>query len=230
MHVYSEINRTVGDGRDRFQTCLYGDDEYDNINKHHSHKMKFIPIKMTTPHLFKNKYRIKTARLQNYDYSSNGAYFVTICTKNREYSFGEIKNGKLQESITSKICMECWLDLPNHYPNCILDAFVIMPNHIHGVIIIANVETGFKPVSTKPVSTNANTKQHSLSEIIRGFKTFTARKINEHQDTQGQPFWQSRFYDRIIRDEDELNHVREYIQNNPLKWEEDKNNPENLYI
>lgn len=200
---------------------------------------------------WKGKYRIDSTRLRGWDYSYDGAYFITICTKNRQHFFGEIRNGKLIQTKQSQICMTCWLDLPNHYPNCILDAFVIMPNHVHAVIFIDNsaidtdtapVETGLKPVSTrKPVSTpvpkppgthdktaraktNRNRKKYSLSEIVRGFKTFTARKINEYQNTQGQPFWQTRFHDRIIRDENELNRIREYIQNNPRNWKEDRNN------
>ena len=158
---------------------------------------------------FRGKYRIESARLKNYDYSSDGAYFITICTKNREHSFGEIVNGKLQETEPSKICQNVWNDLPNHYKNCVLDAFVIMPNHVHAIIVIENcnnvpiyvpvvpVETGFKPVSTptpttKTIHTNESTaslnrKRHSVSEIIRGFKTFTARKINDFQNTQGIP-------------------------------------------
>ncbi|MFH0854653.1 MAG: hypothetical protein V1891_04130, partial [bacterium] len=96
---------------------------------------------------FKNKYRIKSTRLAEYDYSQNGAYFITICVKNREHLFGEIIDGKLLDNERSKICIACWLDLPNHYGNCILDAFVIMPNHAHLIIFIQNdavaVETGF---------------------------------------------------------------------------------------
>ena len=177
------------------------------------------------PQKYKNKYRIESTRLKGYDYSQNGAYFVTICTKNREYLFGEIVNGKLTETKQSQICTKCWFDLPNHYANCLLDAFIIMPNHIHGIIVINNsataaVETGFKPVST---NTNTNINTHGLSEIIRGFKTFTARKINEYQKTPGLPFWQSRFYDRIIRDERELNNTRQYIIDNPGNWEKDEN-------
>lgn len=206
---------------------------------------------------FRNKYRIESSRLKNYDYASDGAYFITICTKDREHFFGEIIDEKLQETMQSKICMACWLDLPNHYPNCILDEFVIMPNHVHGIIVIQNndnlsilknpaeigqsVETGQParmgqpveigtPVETglKPVSTHENdahkTKQYSVSEIIRGFKTFTARKINDSRRMQGTSFWQSRFHDRIIRNEKELNRIREYIFNNPLNWKLDRNN------
>lgn len=168
---------------------------------------------------FHSKYRIKTTRLQNYDYSWDGAYFITICTKNREHFFGEIIDGLLQETESAKICRACWSDLPNHYPNCILDLFVIMPNHVHGIIFIKNfrIETGLKPVSTEP-------KQYSISEIIRGFKTFTARKINDFQNTQGISFWQSRFYDHIIRNDDALDRIRQYILDNHANWEKDRNN------
>ena len=87
---------------------------------------------------FKDKYRIDSTRLANWDYSKDGAYFITLCTNNREYYFGDIVNCELTDTNHSKISMECWLDLPNHYINCLLDKFVIMPNHVHGVIIIDN--------------------------------------------------------------------------------------------
>ena len=88
--------------------------------------------------LYKNKYRIESTRLKNYDYSSNGAYFVTICTKNRQNFFGEITNGKLSNIKQTQIAKKCWFDLPNHYPNCVLDKFVIMPNHNKTIFIIRN--------------------------------------------------------------------------------------------
>ena len=115
------------------------------------------------------------------------------------------------------------------------DAFVIMPNHIHGIVVIfdivGDVKTGLKPVSTitvttplTPPSTPKTNKQYSLSEIIRGFKTFSARKINQFRNTFGVSVWQPRFYDRIIRNEQVLFNVRNYINNNPTKWGEDKYN------
>jgi REP element-mobilizing transposase RayT len=139
-------------------------------------------------------------------------------------------NGKLTDSIHREIVIKCWSDLPNHYTNCILDQFVVMPNHVHGIIRIDNnriedghdhVETGLKPVSTF---------KYSLSEIIRGFKTFTARRINEYENLKGRMFWQSRFYDHVIRNQNELNCIRRYIIDNPFNWEFDRNNEKNLYI
>ena len=201
-------------------------------------------------HKFQGKYRIESTRLKDYDYSLNGAYFVTLCTKNSTHLFGSIVDQKLIPNRQAEIVTECWLDLPAHYTNCVLDKFIIMPNHVHGIIIIDNeiaetglklnntiVETDLKPdkvvveTGLKPVSTAGRVaKPYSLSEIIRGFKTFSARKINEYQNTRGKAFWQSRFFDHIIRNREELKRIRQYIIENPLKWELEKNNHENLFM
>jgi len=114
--------------------------------------------------------------------------------------------------------------LPHHYPHVALDAFVIMPNHIHGIIVLADptvVGAGFKPA---PTMVN---KRHRLTEIIRAFKTFSSRRINESHGTPGRPVWQRSYYEHVIRNENDLDEVRKYIVNNPLKWDLDKENPEN---
>lgn len=192
----------------------------------------------------------KLNRLKGYDYSRNGWYFVTICAKERECLFGNIVVGtgfkpvptlrtgfkpvptsvptfgrpEMVLNETGKIVVECWQDLPNHYPNCRLDEFVVMPNHLHGIVVIdcdsATVGTGFKPVPTTATVT--------LSEIIRGLKTFSARKINEIRQTPGLPVWQRSFHDHIIRNEKSYWQIKKYIQNNPLNWLTDRNNPINL--
>jgi REP element-mobilizing transposase RayT len=177
--------------------------------------------------LFKNKYRIESARLQEYDYSSPGAYFITICTKNRECFFGEIADAQMILNNFGKIVLDCWHDLPNHYANIMLNALVIMPNHIHGIIII--VETGIVQTGLKPVSTTGTVKpdkknNHGLSEFVRALKSFSSRRINTNRQTPGYQVWQSRFHERIIRNEHELHKIREYIINNPLNWEQDENN------
>ncbi len=175
---------------------------------------------------FKNKYRIESARLSGYDYSQPGAYFVTICTKNRECIFGKIIDGKMILNDIGKIVEQCWYDLPNHYLNLILDEFIIMPNHFHCIMIINNhninngniVETGLRPVST-----NKTNKKHGLSEFVRALKSFSSRKINEYRNSKYPLIWQSRFYDHIIRNEYALNKIRQYIINNPLNWKSDEN-------
>jgi len=159
----------------------------------------------------------KPNRLRDYDYSQEGYYFITICTRGRKEFFGDIREGKIDLNRFGETVNQCWYDLPRHYPNSSLDSFVIMPNHIHGIIVIDNddvVGNGLKPFPT-----------HGLSEIIRGFKTFSSRKINEKIEIDNKFQWQKSFYDHIIRGERSLDLIREYIQNNPLKWDLDRENP-----
>ena len=171
-----------------------------------------------------DKHHRHSIRLKDYDYSQAGAYFVTICTRDREGLFGEIAEGLMRLSPFGEIVGACWHDLPHHYPHVALDAFVIMPNHIHGIIVLADptvVGAGFKPA---PTMVN---KRHRLTEIIRAFKTFSSRRINESHGTPGTPVWQRNYYEHVIRNENDLDEVRKYIMNNPLKWDLDKENPEN---
>ncbi len=162
----------------------------------------------------------KQVRLRDYDYSKNGYYFVTICTRDRKGFFGEIEEGKMILNAYGRIVFECWCDLPKHYVNCSLDSFVIMPNHVHGIVVIDNenvVGNGLKPFPTYGLS--------GLSEIVRGFKTFSSRRINEGIRNRDRFSWQKSFYDHIVRSERSLSRIREYIQNNPLKWDLDRENP-----
>jgi len=126
--------------------------------------------------------------------------------------FGNISNKQMVLNEKGEIVKDTWDDLVNHYSNIKLDAFIIMPDHVHGIISI-----------TKNVNDDAKTgsKIVSLSEIIRGFKTFSARKINQIYNKSGIPLWQPRFYDHIIRNNTDLNRIREYIKNNPNKWQND---------
>jgi len=158
----------------------------------------------------------KLNRLRGFNYSQSGYYFITICTKNKEEWFGRIENEEMILNKYGKIVSQCWYDLPNHYSNCSLGSFVIMPNHVHGIIMINDknaVGNGLKPFPT-----------HGLSEIMRGFKTFSSRKINEAVENGNRFQWQKSFYDHVIRNEKSLDNLRQYIQNNPLKWELDIEN------
>jgi REP element-mobilizing transposase RayT len=111
-----------------------------------------------------------------------------------------------------------WADLPQHYLNVKCDAFVIMPNHIHGIILLRefNVGAGLKP---------APTRRHGLPEIVRALKTFSARRINEIRRTPGASVWQRNYYEHVVRNDDELLCIREYILNNPMRWDNDRENP-----
>ena len=165
-----------------------------------------------------NNYNRSSTRLPDYYYSSSGAYFVTVCVKDRKQSLSSMVGEGVQLTHEGTIVKKTWDDLPNHYINIMLDEFVIMPNHIHGIIWVRDESTvkkvgaGLRPAPTKPI------KFHGLPEIVRGLKSFSSRRINEYRGTKGSPFWQRNYYEHIIRDDDDLTQHRKYIQDNPLKW------------
>jgi REP element-mobilizing transposase RayT len=132
--------------------------------------------------------------------------------------FGEISDGETRLNEFGSIVEQVWADLPGHYFNVQCDAFVVMPNHVHGVIGLDEsiVGAGFKP---------APTRRHGVPEIVRALKTFSARRINEMRHSPGAPVWQRNYYEHVIRGDGELLRVREYIVNNPLDWDEDRENP-----
>ena len=192
---------------------------------------------------FRGKYRIDSVRMKNYDYSQNASYFVTILTKNRENFFGEIVNQKMQLSEIGKIVEYEWYRTPEIRPdmNITLDQFVIMPNHIHGIIVIGDnqynsasvvetpciVETqciaSLRPASeNEPYKNDFGPQRKILSSIIRGFKSAVTKKSREKFPGFA---WQSRFHDHIIRNEKSLNRIRQYIIKNPELWHRDRNNP-----
>jgi len=182
---------------------------------------------------FRNKYRIATTRLKGYDYTRNGLYFITICTQKKIPCFGEINDGKMILSETGIIVYKFWMQIQDHFPNINLDEFIIMPDHIHGIIIIKSksetkseikcdnmVETPNLGVSTGTSiqigkSGNPYWKSNSIGSIINQFKRICTIKTK----SIGLDFsWQPRFYDHIIRSDKELNHIRTYIKDNPNNW------------
>ena len=175
----------------------------------------------------------RSIRLKGYDYSSAGAYFVTVCTNNRECLFGDIREGKMVLNECGEIVSLKWKNIPAHFGNVELDEFVIMPNHIHGIIIIVDTIVGAKhslnasPLHL-PLPLQYGTSPGSLPAIMQNFQSVTTRKINQIRCSLGNKFWQRNYYEHVIRNEKELNALREYIVNNPLKWDLDKDNPINM--
>jgi REP element-mobilizing transposase RayT len=161
-------------------------------------------------------------RLKGYDYSQNGLYFVTICVNNRKHLLGHINNGIIELNNNGEIVRGCWLSITEHFPNVRLHDFVVMPNHIHGIIeITAHVDESagvqnFEPLPAQPLK---NAYQHiiprSIGSIIRGFKIGATKQI-------GYSIWQRNYHERIIRDDESYNEIAEYIQTNPLCWNDDR--------
>jgi len=172
--------------------------------------------------LFKNKFRIESSRLKDWDYSTPWWYYVTICTNDMKCWFGEIKKGKMIFNDLGKVVDEEWNKTKVIRKNVELDHYVVMPNHFHGIIIINGPEK-IDNVD-KSVETHSNASLHkvknNLSDIIRGFKGSCTKRIHLYNNPAFK--WQPRFYDHIIRNDNDLRRIRTYIQNNPLKWEIDE--------
>jgi len=152
----------------------------------------------------KNHPQRKSPRLQGYDYSQSGAYYVTICTHQRDHTFGT-KNEEMYLSNAGTIASKRWHGIPKHYLDVELDAFVVMPNHIHGIIVLTG-DSNFKTY---------------LGRIINAYKGAVTARIRKMADAE-IVVWQSRYHDRIVRNERELNAIRQYILYNPVSWAKDE--------
>ncbi len=172
----------------------------------------------------KDKHHCRSIRLKHYDYTNQGAYFVTICAWNRECLFGKILNGEVVMNEFGQVVKKEWINTGKLRPNVELDKYVVMPNHFHGVLII----NGRGMARHAPTQEFANPIAQSLSSIIGSFKSAASKQINRSRNTPGYPVWQRNYYDRVIRNEKEINSIREYIMNNPLKWDLDENNQVNI--
>ena len=159
----------------------------------------------------------RSIRLKEYDYSQAGYYYITICTHNREHLFGAIENGVMRHNDIGTIALNEWTRTPEMRPNISLDAFVVMPNHLHGIIVINGVIGDNSPVYEQFGKPTSNT----IPTIIRGFKAAVTKQVNILRGTPGEPVWQRNYYEHIIRDDQSHYSIAEYIKKNPLRWEED---------
>ena len=180
----------------------------------------------------------KSIRLKGHDYSQKGSYFITICIQNRECLLGDIIKEKMILSSAGYMVKQSWCELPEKFLNIILDTFIIMPNHFHGIIVITK-EGGHKRDEHRKDSPGEGehkvrpygTEENTIGRILQIFKSVTTHKYalgvkeNEWKPFPGK-LWQKNYYDHIIRNEEELSEIREYILNNPLKWIFDEENPD----
>ncbi|MEH1910255.1 transposase [Nostoc sp.] len=225
---------------------------------------------------YKDKYRIDSTRLPAWSYASNAGYFVTICTDGKKCFFGEVVQSEMQRSPIGEIAHKLWYEIPNHFSNCQIDSFCVMPNHIHGILVINKTqeedamnprtqeedamnprtqeEDAMNPRTQEEDAMNPRTQEedamnrvstrgdgerggvtglfnpmlskNSLSKIIRWYKGRCTFEIN--QIYQGFR-WQGRFHDNIIRNEFALDKIKQYIINNPINWERDREQPPHSY-
>lgn len=198
----------------------------------------------------------RSIRLQGYDYAQAGLYFITICCHNRECLFGEVigadNNQPVQEYIhpiagsilpymklnkAGRFADKCWLEIPNHFPNAVLHEYIVMPNHIHGIIEIKVVMIEDYPEGAEnlqPLQDNIEASNkfqqmipRSIGSIVKGFKIGVTKWFRNNpmigvENFQPQQIWQRNYYEHIIRNEEAYQNISNYIVNNPAKWYEDK--------
>jgi putative transposase len=166
----------------------------------------------------------RSIRLRDYDYSQPGAYFITICTKDRIGLFGKEVDGKLRINNFGKIVLGFWNDLDHIYSNVRTDAFVVMPNHVHGIIMIEERVGAIHELPLQYRNQKTKRRQMLIPKMVGRFKMKSSKRINAIRDTSNISVWQRNYHEHIIRDEGSLNRIREYIKNNPLTWNLDKEN------
>jgi putative transposase len=172
------------------------------------------------------KHHRRSIRLKNYDYSQGGAYYITIVTYRRASLFGRIVSEEMQLSDCGKIADECWRAIPEHFPNFEVDAYVIMPNHIHGILVTH--EIGLATWSPSAGARHASplrphgVEPGSVGAIVGSFKSAVTKRIG--REIKSTSIWQRNYYEHVIRDERDLKRIQDYIQSNPANWEGDKEN------
>ncbi|MEN9302023.1 MAG: hypothetical protein RL264_452 [Bacteroidota bacterium] len=178
----------------------------------------------------------RSIRLKGYDYAQEGLYFITICCQDRAHLFGEIINGEMILNDCGEIAKKCWLEIPEHFPNVELHEFVIMPNHVQGIIEIKYKSIVSNVTTDTTVGANNHSPQRSvqptvgrllprspsktIGSIVRGFKIGVTKWMRQNTDVND--VWQRNYYDNIIRDDQSYLRISQYIQNNPKNWKEDK--------
>ena len=178
------------------------------------------------------KHHRRSMRLKGYDYTQNGAYFVTIVVQNRTCLFGKVVDGIMQLNVAGQMIDREWHALPTRFPNVHLDAFVVMPNHIHGIIILTNAPPAGAPLvgAQNGVAPNGVAPTVPLGAVVGAYKSLTTVEFTRGVKTLGWPpfpgkLWQRNYHERIVRDDAALNRIRRYIEENPARWAADTENP-----
>ncbi len=168
-------------------------------------------------------YRRRSTRIKDFDYAYPGAYFVTICAQKWQPLFGQIVDGTMQLNHFGEMVCRCWDDIPSHYSNIELDAFVVMPNHVHGIVMILDDldERAVGARLPRPYK-----RKTTLGQVVAYFKYQSTKRINEMRNLPAVKVWQRNYFEHIVRNTNSLNRIREYILTNPLRWQLDTENPQ----
>ncbi len=172
----------------------------------------------------------RSIRLQQHDYSQSGFYFITICTHNRFCLFGSIEHDAMRLNVQGEIAVACWSAIPDHFSHIELDEFIVMPNHVHGILRVVDNDDGARrgtacraPTMTLPNEKFGVPVSRSIPTVIRSFKSAVTKAINDlFQSSARCVVWQRNYWERIVRDEFELQRIREYIRNNTVHWAADQ--------
>jgi len=169
-------------------------------------------------------HRRRSIRLPEYDYTQPGAYFVTICTHRHACLFGDVVDSIVHLSAWGKIADQCWRDIPDHFDHVVLDEWVVMPNHIHGILLFHPI-VGATHASPPQTDVPRGPIPGSLGAVVGSFKSAVTKRVNEMRGTPGTPLWQRNYYEHVIRNERTLNAIRQYIADNPARWALDRYHP-----
>lgn len=172
---------------------------------------------------FKPNQDRKSIRLPDYDYTQAGAYFITLVTHKRECLFGDLDQSQIQLSPIGNVIQEVWKSIPIHFPQTTVDHFVIMPNHIHGIITVVGARHAVPlPINKQNIEQFGKPTSGSIPTIIRSFKSEVTRRVNIMRQTPGESLWQRNYYERVIRNETEFQAIYDYILANPINWRDDE--------
>ena len=169
----------------------------------------------------------RSIRLPGYDYAAGGSYFITICTHSRECLFGDVSDGQMTLNEYGEIVLEEWERSAAIRPGLVLDPYVIMPNHLHGIVTLVG-DPAVGAHSCAPLPTRLHRRSRSLASFVAQFKATATRRINGLRDTAGTPVWQRNFYEHVVRDEEDFSRIQAYIEDNPRRWAEDEYNPSRI--
>jgi putative transposase len=188
-----------------------------------------------------NKHQRRSIRLPGYEYDQPGAYFVTLCTQDHQCLFGRIEGEAMRLNRVGEAAEECWRAIPIHFADVELDVFVVMPNHVHGIIVIADAgAANVRATHASPLRQGADTgmgvarmpqgpRRRSVGAIIGSYKSAVSKGIHEIDGSLGSAVWQRNYFEHIIRNDVALNRIRQYIIDNPVRWAYDRYNPQAIH-